>query len=346
VRRPIGFRRFPTSSRPWIGTASPGVLPPYGACAPGAPFRRGQHDPTTVTRGATPSPVPPSGFFQPLGGFSRDVRKQARVAPDLQRPPLRPGAPRPYSMPQTPLGFPLQSFLLSKSRAASRRPSAPLRVRRRPDLRRGRPGVSRKVSRRAPAPSCEPASPEGREDATEGSGPRFPRPLSRLSFMRVAPHADLDGRPDLPGSPAPAGSPASKPCSLREYVRAGTEHSFELAPDLASEPPGRCSPGVQPLWSLLHHDLGSGRPRGSQASRSLLDTPGRPRPLRTTKRGASILSPRPSRSGGRVRVATQAHHRQTLRASAPPLGGAPSSHALHRPQQREPPDDRLSFRGF
>jgi len=86
-------------------------------------------------RVAMPSPVPSSGLVP-----SRRFWLRAwRCGPVRARPvPRRPDASRPCSMPLASLESSLQSFPLSRSRARSREPVAPLRVRvRRPPARPG-----------------------------------------------------------------------------------------------------------------------------------------------------------------------------------------------------------------
>lgn len=92
--------------------------------------------------------------------------------------------------------------------------------------------------------------------------------------------------------------------------------------------PGRCSPGITPLQSLLHHDLGSDRLRVAPgANRTLL---GRPRPTPDAESGASILRSRISGTSGDAGWPPDDPHRRTLRAFAPPFGGAPASRVLDR----------------
>lgn len=237
-------------------------------------------------------------------------------------------------MPQTPLGFALQSFPLSESRAAFRRPDASLRVR----LSTVRPA---RESRRSPTGFTREPAPSRRRTLAgtppTGDGRRkLPRPSCQAapSSARVAPHADLE-RPTgtLGHCRHTAAPPASKPCSLREPVLANDRASCRGLRVRACAPshgdrPGRCSPGLQPLQSFLHHDLGFGRLRAPPgANRTAL---GRPRPTPVAESGASVLRPRPSGTSGGIRVAARTPHRRTLRASAPAFAGAPASHALRR----------------
>jgi len=236
VHRPIGLGRFPTGLRPWIGSASPEVFRPYGACASGAPFCRDRRSRPRETRDAAPSPVPPTGFSQPLGGFSRD---------DLDEPELprtRPGrryarsfaalfhAANALGIPPSelsPLEEPCRLSAAFCSLAGSTSIRAPARKTRgsherfprgaRPEPHARLPGGTREhdgrtvnrgsPERQAACPSCE--SPRTPTSATT--------PVDRARRLRT-------------------GSPASKPCSLRESVRARIVPSIELAPDLEHGP--------------------------------------------------------------------------------------------------------------
>jgi hypothetical protein len=75
---------------------------------------------------------PPSGFLNPSAVLAATTLVNPSCPGPTLTPSLRPGTSRPYSMPQAPMGFALQSFPLSESRAAFRRPCASLRVRLRP----------------------------------------------------------------------------------------------------------------------------------------------------------------------------------------------------------------------
>ena len=97
-------------------------------------------------------------------------------------------------MPQTPLGFALQSFPFSESRAAFRRPVASLRVRTRPMTGTNAPAISDRFHRRAPPePRVDPCGPTARQGQGDASSPRSSCQAA-LSNARVAPHANL-GRP-------------------------------------------------------------------------------------------------------------------------------------------------------
>lgn len=237
-------------------------------------------------------------------------------------------------MPLTPLGFSLQSFPFSESRIASSATRASLRVRTRPLIRHESPGDLRPVSPARPARAAvAPLRALWRQEKGDASSPR-PSCQIAPSNARVAPHAD-PGRPTgtFGHSRHTAAPPASKPCSLRESVHANDRASCRGLRARACAPthgdrPGRCSPGLLPLQSLLHHDLGFGRLRVSPgANRTTL---GRPRLTPVAEHGASILRPRPSGTSGGTRVAARIPHRRTLRASAPAFAGAPASPALYR----------------
>lgn len=237
-------------------------------------------------------------------------------------------------MPQTPLGFALQSFPLSESRAAFRRPVASLRVRPRPLIRHECPGDLRPVSPASPLRAdVAPLRARHRQGTGDASSPRSSCQAA-LSIARVAPHADLE-RPTgtLGHCRHTAVPPATKPCSLRETVLANDRASCRGLRVRACAPsrgdrPGRCSPGLLPLQSLLHHDLGFDRLRAPPgANRTAL---GRPRPTPVAESGASILRPSTSGTSGGTRVAARTPHRRTLRASAPAFAGAPASLALDR----------------
>jgi len=155
-------------------------------------------------------------------------------------------------MPQTPLGFALQSLPLSRSRAAFRRPRASLRVR--PRLRG--PARECKVCRDR-FPPCADLEPHGRvpkgPTARQQDRERdFPRSFTAsLSSARVTPRVDLDQSLEAacPPRESPRAStsttdlhtrarrlsavpPASKLCSPRESVHAVFARSLELSPEL------------------------------------------------------------------------------------------------------------------
>lgn len=292
--------------------------------APGCPCLPRPAEPTAGGEGCQPLARAALGLSQPLGGFSR-VASERLGSP---RTPPRRRSPRNFaalSHAATPLGFSLQSLPLSESRAAFRRPSAPLRVRPRPET-----GAEAPVRReRFPPSATGRAVRQVREDPRRDRGVglgflRSPRPSITA---RVAPHGERDDRPETPGSqgswpcrPLRSFAPSESPFTRR------AERSPSLRPSHETRSPGRCSPGVSPFWSLPHHVPGSVLPRGRPANRA---PPTRRAPFRNVGTRAVTPRPRPSRSGDSVGWPSAPRHRQTLRASAPPLGGAPASLALH-----------------
>jgi hypothetical protein len=139
---------------PALGSASHGVPRPYDVRLRVPRSCRDRLDQPRETRGATPPSgaapglrpsdrarlaAPSTRLPLPLGGLSRaDSRvpelprtRGSVVATPLSSWSRSSGGYPPASTPSS-LGFALQSFPLPRSRAASRRPSASLRVRRRP----------------------------------------------------------------------------------------------------------------------------------------------------------------------------------------------------------------------
>jgi len=152
VHCPSGFRRLSRRLAPALGSASPGVLRPYDVWLRVPRFCHGRLDRPRETRATAPSPgsalglrpldrahlaVHSIGLPWPLGGLSRaDSCKLGfpRSRSSVVATPLSFRSRLPDR--DTSLGFALQSFPFPRSRAAFRRPSASLRVRRRPCLRR------------------------------------------------------------------------------------------------------------------------------------------------------------------------------------------------------------------
>jgi hypothetical protein len=120
--------------------------------------------------------------------------------------------------------------------------------------------------------------------------------------------------------------PASKLCSLQESVHATIGTRSELAPEPRDPLAG---PLLSWVFALL--ELAPPRPR----VRITAEVPGEPSTPEDTRSvpevGTRAMTPRPSPSGSSDSVGwpPEPRHRQTLRASAPPLGGAPASLALH-----------------
>jgi hypothetical protein len=304
-------------------------LAPLRRLRSGCPFCRDRRGPIVGGEGCHALAGAALGLSQPLGGFSR-VARSSPSCPEPARNVACPGTPRPCSMPLTSLGFSLQSLPLSRSRAAFRRPSASLRVRRRPlvPTRRDRGSRDR-------FPPCAAALPRLRfprgalRDATPGAGHDFPAIVEAACPSRESPRTTTSTAARfLRARRLTAASPASTLCSPRESVHAATVRKLELAP----EPHATTGPLLS--WDSALLELSPPRPRvrSTASPPGEPDVPGRPRPLRTAEHGASILRPRPSGSGGRDQMAIRSLRRQTLRASAPPYGGAPSSLALGRPR--------------
>ena len=190
---PLSLRLAPG----WVGSASPGVLRPYDALTRGAP---------SATLGASRSWEARLPHLAGSAlGLNDPSAASATTSPDPGCPvPVpeiaSPRAPRPCFMPLAPLGFALQSLLLSRSRTAFRRPCAPLRVRRSTDHRRGDstfPVAFRRAPPRAP-PRALPHGLRRQEASRRDERERdvtFPRPSDRLSTARVAPCGDLDDPP-------------------------------------------------------------------------------------------------------------------------------------------------------
>lgn len=196
------------------------------------------------------------GLFQPLGGLSCSTRTNPSC-PVPVRTALSPRPAQPYSVPLTPLGFSLQSFPLSKSRAASRRPFAPLRVRRLDtELRREGARDLATGFTSAPPPSRTPKPPKGPGDTTERTGPRL------LPIVRPPVHHGYPQQPRQPPSilrtrRLVAGPPASKPCSLRESVHRRPCSCSSLRPN------ARATTGPLLSWDCAPLKLAPPRPRVS-----------------------------------------------------------------------------------
>jgi len=191
-----------------------------------------------------------TGLPLPLGGLSRGDSCKLGFPPRPQfRRRYAPELSQPVARPRPSLGFALQSFPFPGSRAAFRRPSASLRVRRRPCLRREdslavRPvSTTRLVLASLAAPREEDT--RSRHWTRERDFPAIvktacpPRELPRTTARRPPQKTfGLAGtRPFRPlRSLAPPGSPFTRP----------TAKSLELAPEEAHGRPGRCSPGFCP----------------------------------------------------------------------------------------------------
>jgi hypothetical protein len=178
-----------------------------------------------------------------------------------------------------------------------------------------------------------PRAREGAECATKKSGTRASPAVRSPVHHPVARMAAATTARSRRARRLVARPPASKLCSPRESVRARTVRSPELSPLRPPGPRAVALLGLSPSGAFPTTVSGP-------VDRENEDEQARPHSRKTTprsgtERGASILRPRPSESGGRVRSADPTRHRRTLRASAPPLGGAPSSRALVRAVRRE-----------
>jgi hypothetical protein len=233
------------------------------------------------------------GFSQPLGGFGRDDARE----PELPRTHayavatprnvaalfhaagvlgIRPSEP-------SPLGEPcrLPAALCSLAGSSSIA------------IRRESPGDLRPVSPARPS-AATPTIPCGsRSDRWKG---RHRLPAAVMSGRRVHRASCPARRPSTTNrnfrAPPAHGRSARFEALLPPRVRSPTDRAScrgsrarACAPTHCGRP-GRCSPGFEPLQSLLHHDLGFDRLRVAPgANRTLL---GRPRP--TPVRSAALRS--------------------------------------------------------
>jgi hypothetical protein len=247
--------------------------------------------------------------------------------PALPVPPaLRPRASRSVARPQPSLGFALQSFPLPRSRAASRRPSASLRVRLRPCLRREDSLAVRPVSTPRPAVASFAAPRERDTRSRHRAGERgFPAIVKTACPPRELPRTTTSTTDtgDLRARRHAAVSPASKPCSPRESV-----HAIDRASPPSLRPKELTADRAGALLGFLAPpELALPRPRVRSTARSPGGEAWRSRksraPIRTSEPRASILRPRPSGTSGGFGWPPYYLHRRTLRASAPPLGRRP-----------------------
>jgi len=277
VHRPTALAVCPEGSRPF------GSGPPLlGFFAPTTlSFRVPRSAATGVTdRGRRGLPHPrrcrPRAFSAPR---RIQPRRPARTRlPGPARDVACPGTARPCSMPQTSLGFSLQSLPLSRSRAAFRRPSASLRVRLRPFIRREETESFATAFRRAPPPCRAPGPPEGscetRRRERDATSPRSLRP----PVLRASRPARRPRRPF--GSFGLAGSRPFRPLrSLAPPESPFTRRSCEN-PDLRPSP--RATVGPLLSWDSALLELSPPRPRvrSTASPPGEPGVPGRPRPLR------------------------------------------------------------------
>jgi len=260
---------------------------------------RGELDPPREARDTTPPPGAALGFSQPLGGLSREDIRRARVAPN---PPftssLRPGVSRSCYIPRRPWDSPFRAF---PSRGAVPPLGGPVLprgfgvdrdLRREDPLNVRPPSAARRVLAALGAPA------KGQPCTTRDPGTWLPATVSpphhhaTFAARRLSERQRTSG---LAGTRRSARLEALLPSGVRSRDR--PRLSPELAPEGSHGRPGRCSPGISPLQSLLRHDLGF----GSTAT----TTRGRTRaiaevqaPLRTTEPKASILRSRPSGTSG------------------------------------------------
>jgi hypothetical protein len=230
------------------------------------------------TRDTTPSSGSALGFSQPLGGLSRDDIRRARVAPNPPfTPSLHPEASRPCCMPRRPWDSPFRAF---PSRGAVP-PLGGLLLPRGFDVDRDPGAKTPCVSDRFPpcAASWPCSEPPRRDDRArlETREHRLPATVSPPHHHASFPARRLSERQRTfglagtrpcrpPRSFAPLGSPFTRPTARFPRACARRMHGR----------PGRCSPGISPLQSLLHHDLGFGRlrrPPGGEAERSRKSKP-------------------------------------------------------------------------
>lgn len=236
---------------------------------------------------------PPSGFLNPSAVLAATTLVNPSCPGPTLTPSLRPGTSRPYSMPQASLGFALQSLPLSESRAAFRRPFAPLRVRARSQSGAKAPVISDRFRKRAP-PRATPTIPCGsRSDSWKG---KRRLPTAVMSGRRVHRASCPARRPSTTNrnfrAPPAHGRSARFEALLPPRVRSPTDRAScrgsrarACAPTHCDRT-GRCSPGFEPLQSLLRHDLGFVLLRVPPgANRTIL---GRPRP--TPERSAALRS--------------------------------------------------------
>lgn len=270
---------------------------------------------------------------------------QARVSPLPQfRRRYAPELSQPVARPRPSLGFALQSFPFPGSRAAFRRPSASLRVRRRPCLRREDSLAVRSVSttRLVLASIAAPREEDTRSRhwTRERDFPAIvktacpPRELPRTATSTTATE-------NLRARRHAAVSPASKPCSPRESVHATDREVPRACARRSPRPTGPVLSWVLPLQSFLRHDLGFGRLHEHPAAKPSYRESHSPVPDDRTV--ASILRPSPSETSGGFGWPPYYLHRRTLRASAPPLGGAPSSHVLGRSRAAARPHESVGL---
>lgn len=278
VRRPPAFAVCPASLRSRCGSASPGVLRPYDACAPGATLCHDRQGRSQETRAATPSSVPPTGFLSPPADQATTPRSSTSYPTPLETS-LAPELDGLVSCRQRPWGSPYRAF---PSRGAVPPPSGlllPCGFSLDRDSGAKTAELSRSVSLAVPAPGRAHALASA--NATGRTGRELLRSLSRLSTdpascpTRSATSTTLHC---LRARRLTAALPASKLCSPRESVHAVTGRGPELAPESC--------PTTGPMLSwVLRRPLGAcstttSGPVDREPHPADRVDPGRPRPFR------------------------------------------------------------------
>jgi len=278
--------------------ASPGVLCPYDAYAPGATVAAATGANADRVRRGSPDP--------------RRCRPRAFSAPRRFEPrhPAGPGLPRACSrrrLPpklrglvscrKRPWGSPCRAFPSRRAVPPRRRPMLPCEF----ELERVPARCRMLVVRVSVARSTRSRGGGTRPTiATTGTGRSFPPSPRPPNLTRVAPRSDSTAAHVTGLADHTAGSPASKLCSLRESVRAAARSTCRsLRPDPLPERRADALLGLSPsgAFSTVPRVRSIAREPGEP------DSPGRPRPAPVVERGASILRPRPSESDGCARLA-------------------------------------------
>lgn len=216
-----------------------------------------------------PHPVPPSGSFNPSAVLA--AREHAPRLPGSRSPACVTWELRGFfSRRKRPWDSPYRAFPFRRAVPPLDGAIAPLRF----GIAGSTSGATspRTSPRVSPArrPPASPPSPlrarearrRGRERELPSRSDRpstawLPKRLLRRSLVPVGLAGSWPGRPLR--SFAPLGSPFSR--EPRDTLARACART-----PLSARPPGRCSPGFQPLRSFPHHGLGSGLPRGRPAS--------------------------------------------------------------------------------
>lgn len=257
------YRRLSPADR---DRASPGFFAPSTHALRVPPLLpRPARTPTVGGEGRQALTGAAPGLSQPLGGLSHAAPLDPGC-PVSARDDACPVTPRPCFMPQTSLGFALQSLPLPESRTASSAARASLRVR-----PRSCPGAAPHARREAfrCALVLEPRRGHEAHDRDRQNGTQLPALTEAAEHDASCPAPGLDDR-TRHRTRRPHGRTARFEALLPPRVRSRGARSScrSLRPDPPERTPGRCSPGIQPFWSLLHRVLGSGRSRRSPANRT------------------------------------------------------------------------------